>query len=349
MKKDNITPSVSLVISVYNEERVLTRKIENTLELDYPDSLLEIAVISDGSTDGTNDIIQEYAQKGDRIRPFIVPTNKGKTACLNDFVPKLRGEVILFSDANSFYDKDLIRNIVRPFADERVGFVTGSTEYFTSTEDMAIEATSLYSKLERLTKSLESRIGSCVGADGAVFAIRKKLFYPMKPFDINDFVIPLMIIKRGYRGVLEESAVCREEAAPEMQSEFRRQTRITNRTLRALFNYKEFLNPFRDALFAFELFSHKLIKLVTPFLMIIIVLTNFIMALYNIFYAFMLGLQVFWYVLVYLGYRGEKTNNASRLTSLAYTFTLISLAMLKGWFTYLTGKTYSTWSPERTT
>jgi len=341
-------PSVSLVISVYNEERIVARKIDNTLELDYPSNLLEIAVISDGSTDGTNKIIQEYAQKGDRIRPFIVPTNKGKTACLNDFVPKLSGEVILFSDANSFYDKDLIRHIVRPFADGRVGFVTGSTEYFTSTEGMAIEATSLYSKLERLTKSLESKIGSCVGADGAVFAIRKELFTPMKPFDINDFVIPLMIIKGGYRGVLEESALCREEAAPEMQSEFRRQTRITNSTLRALFNHKELSNPFRYTLFAFELFSHKLMKLVTPFLMIIIFLTNCIMAPQNVFYVFMLGLQVFWYVLVYLGYRGEKTKNANRLTSMAYTFTLISLAMLKGWLTYLAGETYSTWSPERT-
>ena len=130
------------------------------------------------------------------------------------------------------------------------------------------EATTLYSSLERLTKTLESKIGSCVGADGAIFAIRKALFSPMNPYDINDLVIPLMIVKKGCRGVLEELAFCKEETVEEEKSEFQRQVRITNRTLRALFNYKSLLNPFRYTFFSFEIFSHKLIKFLIPFLMV---------------------------------------------------------------------------------
>jgi len=348
VKKDNITPSVSLVISVYNEEKVLFRKIENALKLDYPKDFLEIAIISDGSTDGTNSIIQEYAERENKIIPCIVPTNKGKTSCLNDFVPKLRGEIVFFSDANSFYDKDLILKTVRSFADERVGFVTGSTKYFTSFKDKVTEATTLYSSLERLTKTLESKIGSCVGADGAIFAIRKALFSPMNPYDINDLVIPLMIVKKGCRGVLEELAFCKEETAEEIKSEFQRQVRITNRTLRALVNYKSLLNPFHYTLFSFEIFSHKLMKFMTPFWMILILITNVLLAWEGtLFYVGTLIIQLLFYtVALSRGARKGRTTVA-RFIGIFHAFVLVNAAYALGWFKYFTGKKYTTWPPVR--
>jgi len=347
VKKQDITPSVSLVISAYNEEKVLARKIQNALDLDYPENLLEIAIISDGSTDRTNDIIREYADRDSRILPCIVPVNKGKDACLNDFVPELRGEVILFSDATSFYEKDLIHTIIRPFADERIGFVTGSTRYFSSSEGIRVEAIGLYSKLERLTKSLESKIGSCVGADGAVFAIRKALFSSLKPHEINDLMLPLLIVKKRYRGVLEETAYCREEAAEGIENEFRRQVRITTGTLRSLFNRETFLNPFHYPLFLFEVISHKVMKLITPFLLIVIFLSNCVIALRSSFYALLLGLQLFFYILAYSSYKFDRIRNMNPFISIASTFTITNLAMLKGWLAYITRKDYSTWSPER--
>ncbi len=347
VKKDNITPSVSLVISVYNEENVISQKIDNSLEIDYPEDLFEIAIISDGSTDKTNEIIREYAKKDKRIRSCIVPANQGKTACLNDFVPQLQGEIILFSDANSFYPRDLIQNIVRPFADKSVGFVTGWTKYHSSLDGVDTHAISAYTQLEKLIKLLESRMGSCVGADGAVFAIRKALFRPMKPFDINDLVIPLSIIRQGYRGVLEEDAYCREASSGDMSGEFQRQVRITNRTIRAIINHSHLLNPIRYGLFSFELFSHKLMKFMGPFFMILLFISNCIIAFQSVIYAVILLFQIIFYSSVYLAHRSNKFRNLNPLVSLAYTFTLTNLSMFKGWLTYLSGETYTKWKPER--
>ena len=179
-----------------------------------------------------------------------MPTNKGKTACLNDIVPTLGGKIILFSDANAFYERDLVRKIVRAFADEKVGFVTGSTKYFSSLKSEGIEATSLYSRLEKFVKESESRIGSCVGADGAIFAIRKHLYTPPPPYGMNDFEIPLSIVKQGYRGVLESQVYCHEETPSTMKSELYRHIRITSRTIRAIFNHVDLLNPFKYPIFS---------------------------------------------------------------------------------------------------
>lgn len=348
VKKGDITPSVSLVISVYNEERILARKIENAFNLDYPRDLLEVAVISDGSTDRTNDIIREYEKKDSRIQACIVPTNRGKTACLNDFVPDLQGEIIVFSDANSFYDRELILNIVQVFADDRVGFVTGSTKYFANVKGKTIDATSLYSRLERFIKMLESRIGSCVGADGAVFAIRKHLYKPLRSYDINDFVIPLSIIKQGYRGVLDNGVYCREKAALKMKAEFRRHIRITNRTIRAIFNYADLLNPFKYPIFSFQLLSHKLVKFSIPLFMVLVLLSNIVLAVQGShFYQVCLLLQMVFYGCAFIGWVAPVKSRMGRLFALCHSFVYINSAILWGWVTYFSGETYTTWAPVR--
>ena len=347
IKKTNIAPSVALIISAYNEEKILPKRIKNALELDYPDNLLEIAVISDGSTDKTNAIIQDFAKQSDNIVPCIAPTNRGKTACLNEFVPKLHGDIILFSDANSFYDKTLIHRIVRPFADSEIGFVTGSTKYFTSAGENTIDATSLYSKLERLTKSLESKVGSCVGADGAVFAIRKSLFSPLQPDEINDLVIPIHIVSKGYRGILEASVFCTEKAAGRTE-EFQRQIRITNRTLRAIFNHKHLLNPFQYPFFSFKLFSHKLMKFLTPLWVLFLLITNVLLAFGSgTFYKITFVLQGLFYACALIELLQKREEREARLINACHVFLLVNVAYLMGWFKYLMGETYTSWKPER--
>ena len=348
VNKENITPFVSLIISAYNEEKVIARKIENSLKLDYPEDMLEIAIISDGSTDLTNDIIREYAKKDAKIRPCIVSANKGKTSCLNDFVPLLKGEIILFTDANSFFDKNVIQNIVRPFADSRVGLVTGITKYFTLSKNNVFDAIKLYSRVETFTKFLESKVSSCVGADGAIFAIRKKLFFSMKPYDINDFVIPMQVVKQGFRGIVEETAFCREETAEEIKGEFKRQIRITARTLRAISSYKTLLNPFNYPVFSFEIFSHKLMKFITPFWMILIFIANVYLAGAGIlFYQSVLAFQILFYLFAFIGFLKKKEHGKGRLFDLSRSYLLINLAYALGWFNYLRGETYTYWVPKR--
>lgn len=348
VKKEDITPSVSLVISVYNEENVLAEKIENALELDCSKHSLEIAIISDGSTDGSVEIIRKYEKVDNRIRSFIFSTNKGKTACLNEVVPELKGELLLFSDANSFYGKDTLTKIARSFADENIGFITGSTKYYSHAADQTIEATSLYSRLERFTKIMESRIGSCVGADGAIFAIRKHLYRTLGPYDMNDFGVPLSIVRRGFRGIIDPKVYCKEETASSIQSEFRRQVRITSRTLRAIFNYSDLLNPFKFGLFSFQLFSHKLLKLLVPLFILLLFLSNIILVFMGgYFYHVCLCFQIMFYSNAFLRWSVFAESGIKRLFIICRSFIFINAAIFLGWISYLSGETYTTWQPEK--
>lgn len=347
IKKADITPSVSLVISAYNEENVLASKIENALALDYPRHLFEIAVLSDGSTDNTNNIIHSFALRSQYVIPCIVPKNKGKTACLNEFVPRLNGEIIIFSDANSFYEGDLVRRIIGPFVDPDIGLVTGGTQYIASQASKSASATGLYSRLEKLTKSLETKTGSCVGADGAVFAIRKSLFDPLKPDEINDLIIPFHIISKGYRVILEPSISCTEEI-PGQREGFNRQVRITARTLRAIFRYRHLLSPFRYPMFSFCLFSHKIMKFLVPFFLVALLITNVFLALGDdSFYKIVLALQAIFYGCALIGFLKRAAGTKMKWIEACHAFLTVNLAYVAGWLKYLTGETYTSWKPQR--
>jgi cellulose synthase/poly-beta-1,6-N-acetylglucosamine synthase-like glycosyltransferase len=296
--------------------------------------------------DKTDEYVKEFSD--DEVRLFRQEIRKGKTAALNMAVPQAKGEIIIFSDANSMYDRSAIKKLVRHFQDPTIGFVTGKTKYVSRHGSSVTESTSLYNKLECLTKRLESRVGSCVGADGAIFAIRKELYKPLQAYDINDFVIPLKIVEQGYRGILDDEAFCVEEMARNTQGEFNRQVRITSRTIRAIVNNKALLNPIKFPLFSFEVVSHKLMKFILPFFIITIFITNCLIITTGFLYYLILALQTCFYILACWGYIDEKTQNRKMLTSMAYTFSLVNLAIFIGWIKYFSGETYSTWSPERT-
>lgn len=175
LSKAHHLPMVTLIVSAYNEEKVIGDKLNNALALDYPRELLEIVVVSDGSSDGTVRIVSGFADQGVVLRHY--EGRIGKTACLNQVVPLATGEIIVFSDANSTYERGALKALVRSFQDRTIGFVTGWTRYVSHRDRMAVvNPLGLYSRLELITKELESRLGSCVGADGAIFAIRRELY-----------------------------------------------------------------------------------------------------------------------------------------------------------------------------
>jgi cellulose synthase/poly-beta-1,6-N-acetylglucosamine synthase-like glycosyltransferase len=344
---DESLPTVSLVISAYNEEGVIAEKLRNSLALDYPEELLEIVVVSDGSQDATQGIVGSYADQGVVLRHY--EGHIGKTACLNRAVPEVKGEIVVFSDANSQYDRHALRHLVKRFADARIGWVTGRTEYISAAGDRALSTAGLYSRIERSLKVLESRIGSCVGADGAIFAIRKSLYRPLKDYDINDFVIPAKIIQQGFRGVLVEDAYCVERAAGSVSGEFVRHVRITARSLRAIFTHSSLLNPFRYPLFSFELVSHKLMKFLVPFaLPVALVFNGLIVAMgAGPFYIVTLSLQVVFYALWLAGWLKVPVPFLSRPASVVVTFCTVNLAILLGWIKYFRGETFTTWATGR--
>jgi cellulose synthase/poly-beta-1,6-N-acetylglucosamine synthase-like glycosyltransferase len=334
-------PAVTLLISAYNEEAVIEAKIENGLQLDYPREKLEIMVVSDGSTDQTDAIVRLMAEKS-RVRLLRQPVRRGKSAALNEAVTAAGGEIIVFSDANSFYEQQAIRELTRPFQDRKVGLVTGCTRYMARVEGALRESTGLYSKLELWTKRYESRIHSCVGADGAIFACRKHLFQPLREDDINDLVVPFQVVRQGYRVILNENAYCLEEGARLPGNEFQRQVRIACRTLHGLGRYKAVWNPFRQPLFSFMVISHKVLKLLLPFFMILALATNLVLASSTSF-AVLLLLQAGGYLLALWG----GLTGRGRGASLAFSLCLTSLAFLLGWRKWLMGETFTTWTPGR--
>jgi len=344
-KKQNVSlPMVSLIISAYNEQSVIEDKILNSLNLNYPKELLEIVVVSDASSDGTDEITARYAKGNIVLRSY--PERMGKTACLNRAVPLTKGEIIVFSDANARYDANATRELVKHFEDHRIGFVSGVTHYC---EQQEIHSIGLYTSIEVKTKKLESRFGSCMGADGAIFAIRKHLYPELDSSAINDLVIPFRIIKEGFRGVLEERAFCVEEVAKEDRREFLRQVRITNRTLRAIGSHLELMNPFKFGFFSFELLSHKVCRLLVPFALVTLLLANIFLASKSPFYLTTLVGQLIVLCLACVSYVFGKGLVKVSFISLLTTFVMVNSAILWGWVSLVRGKTYQTWASIRYT
>lgn len=338
-------PSVTLIVSAFNEEQVIGQKIENALSLDYPKALLEIVVVSDGSNDRTCEIVLRFAAKGVVLRHY--EGRIGKTACLNRALPLASGSIVVLSDANSVYETGALRALVRPFDDPSVGFVTGWTKYGSGQDGSASGALGTYAKLELVTKELETRLGSCIGADGAIFAIRKELYTPLRDYDINDLVIPLSINRQGYRGMLQREAVCVENDAGGAKGEFQRQVRITNRTLRAIFNYRELLNPFRFGLLSFQLFSHKLCKFLVPPFLVVALVTNVLLAQRATFFLATLLAHGVFYAGASLAAFVSNRGTLSRLAEAARTFVVVNAAIAVAWVKYFRGETFTTWSPTK--
>lgn len=340
-----IRPHVTLIISAYNEEEVIEEKIRNSLALDYPRENLEIIVVSDASTDGTDDVVQRYMAEGVVLQRM--PVRKGKTAGLNQAVPLARGEVIVFSDANAFYARDVILKLVRNFADPTVGCVTGNSCYLDSEASNAGKSESTYWGYERFLKIKESQIGSMVGSDGALFAVRKDLASPLGSDDINDFVMPLQVVSRGYRNVFEPEALCYENVVSQLTQEFRRKIRIVSRSWHGLFQVKVLLNPWRYCWFSFQLLSHKVLRWLAPVFLSCLFLFSFVIALDDGTGAIVLSGQIVLYSLGAVGLMLDRAGIAPRWLSFPAYFIIVNAASAMGTIRYMLGERINTWEPER--
>jgi len=346
-RQDRELPKVTLLISAYNEEKSIGKKIVNTLELDYPPELLEIIAISDGSTDQTDHIIQTFADRGVILKRY--DGRIGKTACLNRTIPLTTGAIIVFSDANAFYPKHALRALVARFASEDTGFVTGYTRYTGDGDSGSLSSVGLYTKLEVWTKKLEGALGSCISADGAIFAIRKSLYIPLQDHDINDLVIPSKILSQGYRGLLAKDAFCIENAARSSEDEFARQVRITSRTLRAIFGHRSLINPFKYPLVSLALISHKLIRFLVPFLLVFAFVSNvyLVFAQFEPLYLGTWLAQMGFYILAFIDPKHLTPYGMLRISEICRTFVMVNWAIVHGWIKYFQSETYTTWKPTR--
>ena len=345
-KDPDSRPFVTLIISCFNEENVIEEKLKNSLALEYPIDRLEIIVVSDASTDRTDEIVRSFSSR--RVRLIRQKERLGKTSGLNLAVAEARGEVLVFSDANAMYEPDALLHLVAYFADETVGYVVGEARYKDAEATAAGKSERVYWRYEIALKTMESKLHSIVGGDGAIYAIRREQYEELLVTDINDFVNPLQIVARGYRGVYAPKAICWEDASGVFSKEFSRKIRIVNRAFSGLFRVKEVLNPFRTGIFALEIISHKLLRWLVPFSLLCFLGASLVLAWegQTVFqYVCWLVLLFCW--LAYGGYLFSKSGWTLPVFHYPYYFILVNLASLIGVIRSIRGNVQTTWNPSR--
>jgi poly-beta-1,6-N-acetyl-D-glucosamine synthase len=265
-------PTVSLIIAACNEERVIREKIENTLQLTYPKRLLELVVVADGSTDGTASIVLEYADRG--VRLLHQPQRQGKTMALNRAVAATSGEIVLFSDANTFYAPATVERMVRNFADPEVGGVSGRKIVLDDATRAATDGEVAYWAFETRLKQWESDAGSIVTADGEIFAMRRSFFAPIPKHIVHDdMYLTLEIVSRGSRVVFEPQATSAEQASRTLYDEFHLKVRYASAGYQIVGEFFRLLLP-PTSWFAVEFLSHKLLRWLAPLFLVVLLVSS---------------------------------------------------------------------------
>ena len=332
------TPSVSLVISAYDEEEVIARKLENALLLDYPRELLEIVVASDGSKDRTEEITRRFADRG--VVLYAFRPNRGKNLVLNDVLPLLKGDVVVFTDANGMYQKDAIRHLVRPFADPRVGSVCGELVYKNFNENPIAEGYNRYWELDQMQKRLESRLGSLLGANGSIFAVRRSLCRPIANDVCNDMVQPIWVAAAGHLCLYEPRAMSYEAGSRNLNDELKRRSRIIGRGIRGIQLVWPEIARRRARLIGWELFSRKGLRYLTPLWLAMLLVGSALAPgiLYKLIFLAQLGI----YACLPLGFL-LTGGPLMRVISPAVYFGIGSLAAVLGWWKILSGSELGRW------
>ncbi|MBI2413185.1 MAG: glycosyltransferase family 2 protein [Deltaproteobacteria bacterium] len=345
VNKGRITPRVSIVIAAFNEEAHIGATIENKLKLDYPKDRLEIIVASDGSTDATDGIVKGYADRG--VRLIRQEKRQGKTAALNMAVPMATGEIIVFSDSNSIYAPGALRELVSNFADPTVGYVTGKMVYVNNDGSVIGDGCSAYMKYENWLRALETSLGSVVGVDGGIDAVRKSLYSAMRPDQIPDFVLPLKVVEKGYRVVYDPEALLNENSLGASSDEYRMRVRVSLRSLHALRDMRHLLNPAKYGLFSWQLLSHKVLRYgVFAFLGAMYVLNLALAG--EVLYRTVFVLQNLFYASALAGLYIEKNGRKNvRLFYIPFYFCVINLAAAHAFWKFLHNEKQAVWVPRK--
>ncbi len=349
----SINPSVTLMVPAYNEDAVIKQKIENSIALDYPKDLLQILVAADGSDDRTVEIIKTYADQG--IELSYNSERKGKMAAISRAMPKARGEIIIFSDANNIFTSNVIKALVSPFADPEVGCVSGAKTILRG-DGLLGESEGLYWKYEAWIKKLETRFGCCTSVAGEVLAIRQELIEPCPDHIINDdFYMAMQVIKRGYRIIYAPKARSMERVSLSPQDEIDRRARIIAGRYQAMAMAYKFV-PFSRPILLWQIISHKFLRPLVPFLMAGAIITNVLAVvwpsysrnhpLFELAHPFnwiMLALQGLFYSLALTGNRIKHKQAIGRLLYLPTFLFNSNIAAIIGLWRYLSKRQTPVW------
>jgi cellulose synthase/poly-beta-1,6-N-acetylglucosamine synthase-like glycosyltransferase len=337
--RDEEWPRLTLLIAAYNEESVIEQRVRNALEMDYPRDRLEIVIGLDGCRDGTAEIVHRFGQEGVRLLDF--DERRGKASVLNSAMNRVEGEIVLMSDANTEVDPQAARRLVRWFQDSRVGAVVG--RLILTDPRSGRNADGLYWKYETFLKRCEGRMGALLGANGAIYAIRRDLYVPIPPETIiDDFVIPLLAkLRSGCAIVYDPSAVAREETPPEVSSEFHRRARIGAGGFQSIALLWKLLDP-RRGWVAFTFFSHKVLRWLCPFFLIGLLASNALL-LETPFFAWLFGAQLSFYGISLVAAVEPVRLKLPTLSRLMTMFTGMNAALLVGFVRWISRRQNAAW------
>jgi len=339
-------PTVSILISAFNEEQVIADRIENIKNLDYDFNKVELIIGSDCSSDDTNIIIIEKSREYNWVNTQVYPARRGKANVLNELVQLAKNEILVFTDANSKFEKEALLNLVSNFKNENVGGVCGRLNLEEPKDKFErSNREKLYWKYETHLKILEGGLGILIAANGGIYAIRKKLFvkFPVNEAITDDLFQTFAVLDQGYKFHFASDAAASEDVSKEIKTEFNRKVRFAGTNFQTLKFFHKLLFK-RKLLLSYALWSHKIIRWFVPLLLIILFLTNLFLISYNQFFNIIFTLQIIFYSLALIGFiLNLKKINISPF-SIVYYYLISNLALLIGLIKFLTKKHSFVWN-----
>jgi biofilm PGA synthesis N-glycosyltransferase PgaC len=344
---DQDFPTLTLIIAAYNEESIIEEKISNTLGLSYPKEKLKLIFVTDGSTDRTPDLISTYGE----IKLMHKPERSGKILAMHRAMHEVDSDVVVYTDANTFLNKDALLLIARHYADPTVGAVSGEKRVMQDAVSDATAGEGFYWKYESALKKWDSELYSVVGAAGELFSVRHAVYTSVEPDTIlDDFMISMRIAQQGYRIIYEPEAYASELSSENIQEELKRKVRIAAGGIQSILRLKKLLNPLHYPMLSFQYISHRVLRwTVTPFLMILALILNFVIVIEggNWLYQLILFAQVFFYSLALAGWALERRKIKVKALFVPYYFCMMNYAVLAGIRRYYKGTQSAAWDKAK--
>jgi len=349
IKHEPIEPTITLIITVYNEERAIGDKLTNSLNINYPREKLQILVSSDCSNDKTHEIVESFADQG--VELTILRERGGKTVAENAAAAIARGEILVFTDATTEVTPNTLRDLVQKFADERVGCIGAELEYVSDKGTAVGRGAGAYWRYEKWLKKMEASINSLIGVSGCLYAVRRVLYSELAPDMISDFVIASEVYSKGHITVYGSGAVSKEKTLENPRQEFDMRVRVAIGSINALFRYSQMLNPFRYGFFSFQLFSHKVLRYLVPEFLISLLAINIFLVIgesaHIWFYQILLILHLAVYVAALLGWLAHSRGIKIPGIHIPFYFMQVNVAAFWALICYIQGERKTTWIPIR--
>jgi cellulose synthase/poly-beta-1,6-N-acetylglucosamine synthase-like glycosyltransferase len=342
--RDEYLRKVTIIVTAYNEQACIRAKLDNLIRLDYPPELYDVLVASDGSSDSTESIAASYNPQ--RVGVLRIEGRRGKTTCQNAAAAAATGDILVFTDATTRLHPGALRALIENLSDPSVGCVGGRLIYVTDVENVTGAGGEAYWSYELRLRAAESLLGSLIGVSGCLYAVRKSAYRPIDPDLISDFVIAMRMQEQGLRTVLEPDAVCFEETLDRGSHELSMRVRVAIRSLNALVRERRFLNPTKYGLFAWQLWSHKVLRYASPLLWLGALAANISLADRTP-YLILLAVQLAVIAAGAVGFLLQGTRRNLGLFGRPYYLLLTNAASLIATLRYLRGERMVTWKPIR--